>query len=185
MASHQKKRTHQKKKHRRKHPEHESDENNGTEKETMVRWVESWGRKEKNEVMVGKGKNRQGWGWRRSIRHRWWCVRKEEKREVLNQNGRGGGTRVKRTRLVEGHISRNMQPACHRIQTTIALMLITIPKKHTLNRLSRKFGAFTRVEEEEECSKHNQTNEAWNSLMSDQKAAQEDWHPEEQQKAAY
>jgi hypothetical protein len=34
-------------------------------------------------------------------------------------------------------------------------------------------------EEEEERSKRNQTNKAWNSLVSDQKAAQEEWHPKE------
>jgi hypothetical protein len=53
--------THRKKKCWRKYPKHESDENNGREKETMVRWVESQRRKEKNEVMAGKGKDRQGW----------------------------------------------------------------------------------------------------------------------------
>jgi hypothetical protein len=47
-------------------------------------------------------------------------------------------------RLVKGHISRNTKLARHRIPTTIALMLITIPEKSTLNGLSRKFGAFTR-----------------------------------------
>jgi hypothetical protein len=109
MASRQRKRIHQKKKHRRKHPEHESDENNRREKETTVRWMESQNRKEKNEVMVGKGKDRQGWGWRRSNMNRGSCVRKEEKRKVLNREDRRGGTWVKGTRLIKGHILRNTQ----------------------------------------------------------------------------
>jgi hypothetical protein len=50
-------------------------------------------------------------------------------------------------RLVKDHIPRNMQPARHKIPTTIALMLITIPEKSTLNRLSGKFDAFTRGKE--------------------------------------
>jgi hypothetical protein len=35
----------------------------------------------------------------------------------------------------------------NRIPTSIALMLITVSKKNTLNRLSGQFGAFTRGKE--------------------------------------
>jgi hypothetical protein len=48
-ATHQRKKTHQKnKKHWRKHPEHESDKNNGRKKETTVRWVEGQKRNDYN-----------------------------------------------------------------------------------------------------------------------------------------
>jgi hypothetical protein len=56
----------QKKKHQRKYPKYESDENNGRKKETIVRWVEGQKRNEKNYVVrrvaVGKVKHQQRWG---------------------------------------------------------------------------------------------------------------------------
>jgi hypothetical protein len=52
--------------------------------------------------------------------------------------------RIERTRLIKSHTLRNAHPTSHRIPTMIALMLITISKKNTLNRQSGQFGAFAR-----------------------------------------
>jgi hypothetical protein len=64
-SSHQRKKAYQKKKHLRKHPKHESDENSGKEKKTTWRWVKGRKRKEKDSVVkrvaVGKVEHRQGW----------------------------------------------------------------------------------------------------------------------------
>jgi hypothetical protein len=42
---------------------------------------------------------------------------------------------------------RDAHPTTNRIPTPIALMLITVSKKNTLNRLSGQFGAFARGKE--------------------------------------
>jgi hypothetical protein len=42
---------------------------------------------------------------------------------------------------------RDAHPTTNRIPTSIALMLITVSKKNTLNRLSGQFGAFARGKE--------------------------------------
>jgi hypothetical protein len=42
---------------------------------------------------------------------------------------------------------RDAHPMTNRIPTPIALMLITLSKKNTLNRLSGQFGAFARGKE--------------------------------------
>jgi hypothetical protein len=42
---------------------------------------------------------------------------------------------------------RNVHPMTNRIPTLIALMLNTVSKKNTLNRLSGQFGAFARGKE--------------------------------------
>jgi hypothetical protein len=45
-------------------------------------------------------------------------------------------------RLIKRDITRNAHPTTNRVPTLIALMLITVSKKNTLNRLSGQFGAF-------------------------------------------
>jgi hypothetical protein len=80
----------------------------------------------------------------RDMRHRRRCVRKEKERNLVHRKARGGRARVVRTRLIEGHITRNAQPTTNRIPTSITLVLITVAKKNTLNRLSSQFGAFSR-----------------------------------------
>jgi hypothetical protein len=80
----------------------------------------------------------------RDLRHRGRCVGKEKEGKLVHRRARGGRTRVVRTRLIEGHITRNAQPTTNRIPTSITLVLITVAKKNTLNRLSSQFGAFSR-----------------------------------------
>ena len=80
----------------------------------------------------------------RNTGHRGRCIRKCKKRDVLRGKGGRGWTRVEGARLMKGHIPGNTHPVTDRIPTPIALMLITISKKDTLNRLSGQFGAFTR-----------------------------------------
>jgi hypothetical protein len=46
--------------------------------------------------------------------------------------------------LIKHDITRNVHPTTNGVPTPIVLMLITVSKKDTLNRLSGKFGAFTR-----------------------------------------
>jgi hypothetical protein len=48
------------------------------------------------------------------------------------------------TRLIKSDIMRNAHPTTNGLPTPIALMLITVSKKHTLNRLHSQFGAFMR-----------------------------------------
>ena len=76
------------------------------------------------------------------MRHGGRCVGKYKKGDILNRKGRGSGTRIVRTRLIKGDITGNTEPTSNRIPTSIALVLITIAKKDTLNRLSGQFGAF-------------------------------------------
>jgi hypothetical protein len=47
-------------------------------------------------------------------------------------------------RLIKRDITRNAHPTTNGVPTPIALMLITVSKKDTLNRLSSQFGAFRR-----------------------------------------
>jgi hypothetical protein len=55
--------------------------------------------------------------------------------------------RIERTRLIKSDIMRDAHPTTNGVPTAIDLMLITVSKKNTLNRLSGQFGAFTRGEE--------------------------------------
>jgi hypothetical protein len=48
------------------------------------------------------------------------------------------------TRLIKRDITRNAHPTTNGVSIPIALMLITVSKKDTLNRQSGQFGAFTR-----------------------------------------
>jgi hypothetical protein len=50
-------------------------------------------------------------------------------------------------RLIKRDVTRNAHPTTNRVPTPIALMLITVSKKNTLNRLSGQFGAFARGKE--------------------------------------
>jgi hypothetical protein len=96
-----------------------------------------------------------GWRWerwsiikegtrRRINRHRGWCIGKQQERYVLHREGRRGGSRVVGTRLIKLDITRNAHPTANWVRTPIALVLITVAKKHTLKRLSGLFGALTR-----------------------------------------
>ena len=69
-------------------------------------------------------------------------IRKKEKRKILQR--RRAWTRIERMRLIKSHIPRDTHPTSHRIPTAIALMLVTVSEKDTLNRLSGEFGAFVR-----------------------------------------
>ena len=60
-------------------------------------------------------------------------VQKSKKRDVLHRKRRGGGTRVERTGLIKSDIPRNAHPTSNRVPTLIALVLMTISKKDTLN----------------------------------------------------
>jgi hypothetical protein len=55
--------------------------------------------------------------------------------------------RIERTCLIKSDITRDAHPMTNGVPTAIALMLITVSKKNTLNRLSGQFGAFTRGKE--------------------------------------
>ena len=48
------------------------------------------------------------------------------------------------TKLIKGNIPGNTHLATDGIPTPIALMLVTVSEKNTLNRLSGQFGAFAR-----------------------------------------
>ena len=72
------------------------------------------------------------------------CIRKGKTRDVLHGKGRGGWLRVVGTRLIKGDIPGNTHLATDGIPTPIALMLVTVSEKNTLNRLSGQFGAFAR-----------------------------------------
>jgi hypothetical protein len=56
----------------------------------------------------------------------------------------GGRTRIVRAGLIKGDIPRDPHPPSNRVITPIALMLRTVPKENTLDRLSSEFGALTR-----------------------------------------
>jgi hypothetical protein len=69
--------------------------------------------------------------WRRINRHRGWCIGKQQERYVLHREGQRGGTRVEGTRLIKRDITRNVHPTANWVPTPIALVLITVAKKHT------------------------------------------------------
>jgi hypothetical protein len=50
-------------------------------------------------------------------------------------------------RLIKRDITRNAHPMTNGVPTPIALVLTTVSKKDTLNRLSGQFGAFARGKE--------------------------------------
>jgi hypothetical protein len=52
--------------------------------------------------------------------------------------------RVKGTQLIERDVTRNAHPLANGVPASIALVLSTVAKKHTLNRLSSQFGALAR-----------------------------------------
>jgi hypothetical protein len=52
--------------------------------------------------------------------------------------------RIERMRLIKSDIMRDAHPTTNGVPTAIALMLITVSKKNTLNRLRGQFGAFAR-----------------------------------------
>jgi hypothetical protein len=78
----------------------------------------------------------------RNWRHNRGRIRKDKKGDVLHRKGRGGWTRAERTGLIKGDIPRNAHPTSNRVPTLIALVLMTVSKKDTLNRLSCQLGAF-------------------------------------------
>jgi hypothetical protein len=99
----------------------------------------------------------RGWRWgrrgrirtrsrRRDNRDRGGCIRKQKKRDIIHRVGTRGGARIEGTRLIKLDVTRDAHPTTNRVPTAIALMLITVPEKNTLNRLSGQFGAFTRRE---------------------------------------
>jgi hypothetical protein len=51
---------------------------------------------------------------------------------------------VEGSRLIKLDIMRNVHPTANGVPTLIALVLITVAKKLTLNRLSSQLGAFAR-----------------------------------------
>jgi hypothetical protein len=69
-----------------------------------------------------------------------------EEGDIIHRVGTRGGARIEGTRLIKRDITRDAHPTTNRVPTAIALMLITIADKNTLNRLSGQFGAFTRRE---------------------------------------
>ena len=75
------------------------------------------------------------------MRHTAACIGKEKKRNIVEREARGRRSWVVRTRLVKSHITRDAQATPNRIPTAIALVLITVAKEDTLNRLSSQFGA--------------------------------------------
>ena len=77
-------------------------------------------------------------------RHIVGCIKEKKKRKIVHKEARGRRTWVVRARLVKGHITRDAQTTTNRIPAAIALVLITVAKKNTLNRLSSQFGAFSR-----------------------------------------
>jgi hypothetical protein len=54
---------------------------------------------------------------------------------------------IERARLIKSDITRDAYPTTNGVLTVIALMLITVSKKNTLNRLSGQFGVFARGKE--------------------------------------
>ena len=78
------------------------------------------------------------------MRHIAGCIGKEKKRNIVHREARGRRTWVVRGRLVKGHITRDAQAVTNRVPTAIALVLITVAKENTLNRLNSQFGAFSR-----------------------------------------
>src|SRR6185436_8402124 len=73
-----------------------------------------------------------------SGRQRKRLIRKSQEGDRLRSSGRGAGrgTRVIRARFIKGDIPRYPHPTGNRVVATITLVLRTIPKKDTLNRLS-------------------------------------------------
>ena len=76
-------------------------------------------------------------------RHIAGCIKEKKKRNIVHRESRGRRTWVVRARLVKGHITRDAQTTTNRIPTEIALVLITVAKEDTLNRLSSQFGVFS------------------------------------------
>jgi hypothetical protein len=124
-----------------------------------TRIVERKRRQHRGGWRVGRERRRTRWGggWRwerwsivkvgtrrRINRHRGWCIRKQQERYVLHREGLRGGTRVEGTRLIKLDVTRNAHSMANWVPTPIALVLITVFKKHTLNRLSGQFGVLTR-----------------------------------------
>jgi hypothetical protein len=64
-------------------------------------------------------------------------------RKDISSTEKAEEERIEGTRLIKSDITRNAHPIANRVPTLIALMLITVSKKNTLNRLSGQFGAFT------------------------------------------
>jgi hypothetical protein len=89
-------------------------------------------------------RSRRGRIRRRNRRDGGWCIRKEKKREIIHRVCTRGGTRIERTRLIKRDVTRDAHPTTNGVPTAIALMLITVSEKNTLNRLSGQFGAFAR-----------------------------------------
>jgi len=77
------------------------------------------------------------------MRHIAGCIGEKKERKVVHREARGRRTWVVRARLVKSHITRDAQAMTHWIPTPIALVLITVAKENTLNRLSSQFGAFS------------------------------------------
>ena len=76
------------------------------------------------------------------MRHIAGCIGEKKERKVVHREARGRRTWVVRMRLVKCHVMRDAQATTHWIPTSIALVLITVAKENTLDRLSSQFGAF-------------------------------------------
>jgi hypothetical protein len=73
---------------------------------------------------------------RRDNRDRWRCIRKQKKGDIIPRVGTRGGARIEGTRLIKHDVTRDAHPTTNRVPTAIALMLITVAEKNTLNSLS-------------------------------------------------
>jgi hypothetical protein len=94
----------------------------------------------------------------RDLRHRGGGIGKEKERNIVHRETQGGRAGVVRARLIKGHITRDAQAPTNRVPTAIALVLITVAKENTLNRLSSQFGAFSRGKQDiAHTSKHTKS----------------------------
>jgi hypothetical protein len=73
-------------------------------------------------------------------------MRKQKKGDIIHRVSTRGGARIEGMRLIKRDVTRDAHPMTNKVPTAIALMLITVAEKNTLNRLSGQFGAFTRRE---------------------------------------
>ena len=71
-------------------------------------------------------------------------MRKKKKRDIIHRVSTRGGARIEGTCLIKCDVTRDAHPTTNGVPTAIALMLITVTEKNTLNRLNGQFGAFAR-----------------------------------------
>jgi hypothetical protein len=97
--------------------------------------------------------------------------------EKAEEEGRG----VEGSRLIKLDVTRNAHLTANGVPTSIALVLITVAKEHTLNRLSGQFGALTRGQK----NIANATKRAESQVIrgGEQTNALEEYHPVRQTRA--